>query len=393
MVSNKYSMREQNVSTVLSLIMNNNGLSRADISRITGLNKATVSDIVNELLINKYVIEDGSGESTTQGGRKPIFLRINGFAGVSISIDLGKDYIISSMNLLNGTVLTQMEINDIYVTKDNVIDNIKYINSKFTNFLINNEIDLVYGVIGLTVAIHGIVHKNKIIFTPHYDLDQIDLYDKITSLLPYPVILENEANLSAVGEQLYSGDHKNMISISIHNGFGAGIIINNKLYYGTDGKSGEVGHMILVPNGTVCSCGNNGCIENYISTSAIRTRISDVVGKDLTYKEMSDYANSNNPKIESILDEVSLFTAIGLNNIISNYNPEIIYINSPLVKILPDYVERIKSCLVNQVTKNTVILPSRLGGKAILYGGYSTTVSTVLNLNFIKLDFDSLKSI
>src|SRR5699024_1484786 len=102
-----------------------------------------------------------------------------------------------------------------------------------------------------------------------YDLDQIDLAFELQQALDMPVYVENEANLTALAETSFSTNKLNLVSVSIHSGIGAGIIINGELYHGRNGHSGEVGHMILYPHGVACPCGNKGCLEQYCSEKAI----------------------------------------------------------------------------------------------------------------------------
>ena len=161
-----------------------------------------------------------------------------------------------------------------------------------------------YNLIGVTIAVHGRVCNDKILFTPYYDLDEIDLKYELSKLMPnLDFHLENEANLAAIGEFTNSIETlNNTVVINIHSGVGSGMIVNGKLYTGLNGSAGEIGHMIIVPNGKKCPCGNHGCFEQYCSMPALLddfNSISDI--KALTIKHFADlYKSKNKYAIDTI---------------------------------------------------------------------------------------------
>ncbi|NMB18522.1 MAG: ROK family protein, partial [Erysipelothrix sp.] len=135
------SIRQHNKTSVLKHIINNQPISRATVSNETGLNKATVSEITKELLDEKIVQETGIGESTLQGGRKPIMLTFNHRAGMSIGIDIGVNSIRIMSTYLNGEIITQEKMN--YKTNE-LFSTIKHILK--TEYSKSKK--LPYGVVG-----------------------------------------------------------------------------------------------------------------------------------------------------------------------------------------------------------------------------------------------------
>ncbi|EQI77155.1 UNVERIFIED_ORG: marR family protein [Clostridioides difficile Y384] len=169
MVTDKYTIREMNERLVLEQIIKNGPISRASIASTIGLNKATISAITKKLIDESLVHEIGIGNSTHSGGRKPILLVFNKCAGISLSMDIGYDYIFSSLSYLDGTIINSKKLTDIQVSKDNVIQLIDEIINSYNI----SKIDTPYKVIGLTLAIHGITCENKVLFTPYYNLNEI----------------------------------------------------------------------------------------------------------------------------------------------------------------------------------------------------------------------------
>lgn len=374
-------MREHNVQIVLSEIMNNPEVSRAEISKKTKLNKATVSEIVRDLIDNDYVVETGIGNGSSAGGRKPILLKINMLGGFSLSFDIRYDKISYMINFLNGE-MTRYDSKMIEITRDNIVDEISVIVKKIKNGLPETP----FGIIGLALSIHGIISDNQIIFTPKYDIDEVDLASELESKLNMPIYIENEANLAALAEASMDNDHTNLITCSIHTGVGAGIIIDEKLYRGHEGRSGEIGHTILYPNGLKCSCGNLGCIEQYCSETAVlnfyreEKQNSDLIITDL----IKDYENGDTVTVE-LIKEFTKNLSIGLMSLMGVFGPEIIYVSSPLIHKLPILLEEVKEQLKGTIYNDITIAPSKNGHHASLIGATVMNIQNFLNIDAIKV--------
>src|SRR5690606_9959445 len=327
MITDRYTLRENNEQLVLATLIEEKSISRAQISKMTGLNKASVSDIANKLIDNQFIHEVGSGESTTSGGRKPILLQLNKFAGLTLTIDLGYDYVSYLVTYLNGEVLKK-ETLSIQVDKSSCLEVIQHIYQEQRAAAEKSP----YGITSLSIAVHGIVSDNRIVFTPYYDLDELDLYGILSEKLSIPIYIENEANLSALAEKTFSTTVSNLVSISVHSGVGAGIIVNNELYHGRDGRSGEIGHTILYPNGKKCPCGNHGCLDQYTSQKSILGAFQDAKKDDqLTLYDLIMAYSTGDTIANELIKNFALYLSIGINNVIASYGPEKIYLHSTLV--------------------------------------------------------------
>lgn len=371
------SIRENNSILVLSEIINRPEVSRATISEITGLNKATVSEIVRKLIKDNYVIEIGPGKSTSAGGRRPIQLTVNKKAGVSLSFDVRYDRISYLATYLDGEKLDH-RIVEKEMTNDTIVQTI----TDIVNEAKSEVGEIPFGIIGVAISVHGIVYENKIEFTPYFNLEKIDLAAKLEDTLDLPIHLENEANLSALAESAFDNEHQNIISFNAHTGIGAGIILDGKLYRGNKGRSGEVGHTVLYPNGKNCPCGNQGCLEQYCSTKAIIRRFQDLKGdKTLTFDDLIEsYQKKDSSTLNLILQFAKDF-GIGLMNVIGNYDPQVVYINSEILEQIPELISLLNHYLNMTIYKHVALKQSVLGKKASLYG------ATVLNLQqFLHVD-------
>jgi len=382
MITDKYMIREQNKALVLEYIIKEKLISRATIAQLTGLNKATVSEITKQLLECCLIEEIGVGESSNIGGRKPILLQLKKESGFSLSIDVGYNYISSFLTYLNGEITAAYKQKNIYINKDNVVSFIKEIVLKYSEYVSSEK----YRIIGLTIAIHGIIDNETIVFTPYYDLDQIDLLNILKDTFDFPVFLENEANLTALAEHTFSSDSSNIVSLSIHSGIGAGVIINNELYKGHNGQAGEIGHSILVPYGKECPCGNKGCLEQYCSEKAILEKYDAMTGKNNSSPDdIADSFHSLEPEAVECLTIMTEYLSFCINNIITNFSPEVIFITSPIFRRIPELSQMIEKNMIGKFNRYISVKNSKLGSKSVLYGGTVINIKNFLGIKNLNL--------
>lgn len=371
-MDNKFNIRKFNIVEILNLLFKKPNISRIDISKLINLNKASVSEIVALLVEKNLVSEIGTGSSSSSGGRKPILLKINEMAGCSLGIDLGIDYVSFLLTDLNRNVLFYDYYEEI-INKNNVIEIIVKVITSLESVFKEYE----YGLIGATLAVHGRVFDNKIKFTPYYDLDKMDLIKELSLLMPnINFYIENESNLAAIGEFENSMDPlDNAVVINVHSGIGSGIIINSKLYTGFEGRAGEIGHSVLIPNGKECPCGNKGCFEQYCSLPALLEDFnskSDI--KIRTIKELCDLYNSNNKIAIGTITKNIEFMSIGISNIFNLFAADNIFIYSEITKYIPNYLNLINNKINTIFSKAITIIPNKLDNKSNLFGGVNRCI-------------------
>ncbi|MBO0461724.1 ROK family transcriptional regulator [Enterococcus sp. DIV1298c] len=377
-----YTRRSPNESLCLELIMNHPALSRAELSAKTGLTKATVSAIVKKLIDDHLVIETGIGESSNVGGRKPIILQYNGKAGLSIAIDIGYNYINGLLTYLDGEEVQHIKKKPITLDEE-AID--RYLSEIFTLFeqqMPTTE----YGIIGVAIAVHGPVYHGEPIFGPHYNFDHIPFRKIAEKLRNYPVYLENEANLAALGEYTFTSDSKNLVSINMHSGIGAGIVKNGNLEVGAHGFAGEIGHQIIVMDGKACRCGNRGCLEMYAANKVCYEQFAQ--RKKLDYVNaiiLREYYQNQDHDAREVVEENINYLTIGINNLIAHYDPSIIVLNSSLYREIPDMIEQLRGNLRNHFSNQLVVRNSSLNEKATLLGGVVLNLQHFLGIKHLKL--------
>ncbi|MGX7198553.1 ROK family transcriptional regulator [Enterococcus nangangensis] len=382
MILSKYIIRERNEATVLKEIVDHEGISRAQIAQKTRLNKASVSSITSTLIENHLIFETGIGDASSVGGRKPILLEFNGEAGLVMALDIGYNYITAILTFLDGKKISSVSYENLFIQKTNILEHIDKIIRQF-------ELDMPetpHGVIGLSLAIHGIVSENKILFTPYYDLDQMDLAHELEERYDYPVLLENEANLTALAEYCFAKEYHSVVAISVHSGIGAGIVIDGKLLTGKNGQAGEIGHSILVPHGKHCPCGNNGCLEQYASNKVLFERYA--TERKLAFANshiLTEALKHHDEVAEKLVMENMSLMAICVNNVAIMFNPEAIFINSSVYRKNSRLVEELHDKLNSFLLKDIELRTGTFHDLATLYGGVANLAMNFLNIQELHL--------
>lgn len=373
-------VKKVNQKLLLNEILKNSPISRAKLSEMTGLNKSTVSSQVNTLMKENLVFEIGQGQSS--GGRRPVMLVFNKKAGYSVGIDVGVDYINGILTDLEGTIVLDqhhhLECNSPEITKDILIEMIHH--------FIANMPQSPYGLIGIGICVPGLIDKNqKIVFAPNSNWRDIDLKSFIQKKFNVPVFIENEANAGAYGEKVFGAakNHDNMIYASIGTGIGIGVIINNDLYRGVGGFSGEMGHMTIDFNGPKCSCGNRGCWELYASEKALIKSLQ-TKEKKVSTQDIIDLAHLNDVGTLHALQNFGFYLGIGLTNILNTFNPQAIILRNSIIESHPMVLHSIKSEVSSRVYSHLdnsyELLPSFLGKNAPALGMSSIVIDHFLDM-------------
>ncbi|RDW21877.1 ROK family transcriptional regulator [Oceanobacillus arenosus] len=374
-------IKQLNRRILIEEIIKSRSLSRSDLARITGLNKATVSAQVSELIAEKIVIEKKEGESVTRG-RKPILLELNANGAFSIGIDIVEDYINIIFMDLKGeafhSVRVALEDADLECAVDQLIETVTPLIKKFAKNYQPN------GLAGICVGIHGIVNaKEEIIFTPKQRWSNINIKDRLEAALQTTVYVDNNANLSVFAEQVFDEAIPDLFCITLYSGIGLGIMNENKIYRGYQGFAGEIGHMVVESKGLPCSCGNTGCWELYASERALMNALE----KDrpaASEQEILDALHDGEGAAQ-IIDSYLDYLAVGINNIINIFNPEKIILNGTIINGNSPFITEIEHKLKSKINNYRDIRASRLGEYSCALGGAAFVIKNFFDVN--KIDY------
>ncbi|RKN80471.1 ROK family transcriptional regulator [Paenibacillus ginsengarvi] len=323
----QYLVKKLNKSIVLDRIVAHSPLSRAQLSEMTGLNKATVSTLVGELAEEKLVYEIGLGVSS--GGRKPVMLVFNKAAGFAVGIDIGVKYAIAILTDLDGHTIAERQIRLERRDADSAIRAI----AEAVRSLMAQAPDSPYGIVGAGVGVAGIVDdKGTVLFAPNLEWEHVELKQLLEQQLGVPVVVDNEANAGALGELRFGAarEASDIVYLSVGTGIGAGITIGGQLMRGFGGFFGEVGHTTIETNGKRCRCGNKGCWEQYASESAI-LEMAEPLGID-RFESLIELAHGGSPDAIRLFHQVGESLGIGIASLINTFNPELVLIGNQMTR-------------------------------------------------------------
>lgn len=377
-------IKQLNRKKLLEQIITNVTQSRSDLAKTTGLNKATVSSQVNDLIKDGLVSE--LKQEKTAVGRRPIPLEMNEHAGYSIGIDIDHTFVNVIFVNLKGKIIhkSSLQLDDLAV--DMMID---YIILHLTPLIeTHNQQHPVLGLLGIGVGIHGIVNINhEIIFTPQHDWSAFNIKEKLADTFVTSVYVDNNANFSAIAEHAFHEDMTDLFCITFHSGVGLGIINNDQIYQGYQGFAGEIGHIIVQPNGKECSCGNQGCWELYASERALANKM-DLSVRDSTGAFTSTLHHDAQQVLA--LEEYTQYIAYGLNDIINIFNPENIILNGTLFFNNPDFIDQVQHKLTSKMNNYKNIQVTKIGYDACALGGAIFSIKQYLDidvLNYVNYNY------
>lgn len=248
-------------------------------------------------------------------------------------------------------------------------------------------------IAGVAVAVPGMIDKKlgTILFTPNIGFNNFPLVKKLQNTFEVSILLENDVNAGTYGE-FVAGAAKgadNVLGIFPGTGIGGGLIINGRLYRGSGGNAGEVGHMIIQTDGPLCNCGQYGCLEALASRTSISKDAVALAGSGkapVIYEEAgTDFKNykskvfetaylENDSKVVRVVERAAHFLGIGIANCINILNPEIVVIGGGLIERLGAfYLKSIEQSMEEHALPSALssvkLVQAALGDDAALIGG------------------------
>jgi predicted NBD/HSP70 family sugar kinase len=265
------SVRAHNLALVLQTVANGtNGPSRAAIAALTGLTRATVSALVDDL-IDGGLLTELDPPPRTGAGRPAagLALRPDGPAGLGLEINV--DYLAACVVDLTGTLRHRFVEHADQRPADAAaaLSGLGRLADRARTAAEAEGLILA----GAAVAVPGLVAAGGVVrVAPNLGWQNVDapaLLRTVPALADLPITVDNEANLAALGELRAAGAERTFLYVSGEIGIGAGLILDGSLYRGRRGWSGEIGHLTVYPAGRPCRCGANGCLEQYAGQEAM----------------------------------------------------------------------------------------------------------------------------
>ena len=348
--SNANVIKQRNRSLILNIIKQKDGISRAELSKVTGLSKGGITPIISELLKMGLVVE--SGVSLTDSGRRPITLALRSSGCYAIAVDWTRKNYIAAIVDFTGHIIAKED----YLFKEN--DTLKHILDRLTEtiarFLHRSESSRMIGI-GVVAPGPLDIRKGIILSPPNFwGWSNIPIRRILDEAFHLPVLVDNNANAYALAEKNYGKGkaYHNFVHMVIDEGIGAGIIIDDRIYRGKGKFGSEVGHISINMDGPVCACGNHGCVEVYATIPRIIEQLNNYTELGVPSSFLSGIRKQRKIEWEDILHGLQTEDAVCVNLM----KKEAFYLGNALITI------------VNILEPEAIILGSRIAqaGKFIL---------------------------
>jgi len=380
--------RDINRRIVLNLVRKHQPISRASLARRSGLQRSTVSAITEQLLAERWVIEGATGHLPR--GRKPTFLHLNDDRAGIIGVDIQPMTTTLAVAGIDSHFLAQESM----TTGGDPEEFVTRLARRITD-LMRAHPKSSYEGIGVSLPGRIDLKTQRLTFAPNLGWGEVDIKAPLEKVTGLPVELENAANACALAE-LWSGRHiegvSNLITVTVSEDIGVGMIMNGQLVQGSTGIAGEFGHVSLLPDGPQCRCGNRGCWEVLASNSAAAryyaqsstVRKGEVGSKSdmakVPFGDILRLVQQGDAKACRTLDQMAHYLGVGIAMLVTGLAPDVLVVVGEVTRawervgpIVDDTVKRLSF-----TGATTRILPTNPEAEPRLRG----TIALVLQKHF-----------
>ncbi len=366
-------MRNLNLEKIYRLILLNQPVSRAQLAKLSGSNKVTVSNCV-DFLLEKGVVHE-LGVAGTKG-RPATMLSINGDSGVFVGVEMSIPSIRVVVTNLAGAMLDNIILPDTGPEPEAFIQQVSV-----TVTMLKEQYKLrKLGVVGVGIAFPG--HYNQLtgvieLIINRQTWNQFPIREEMQKCnLGVPFFIQSTTQAVTMGEIHFgkANPYEHVVCISGTWGIGASMYSNGALINGYQGFAGRFAHTIIQANGKQCVCGNKGCLEEYASIRALFNKLyPGQLQHQKHIEEILERVKRKEPVAMAALYEIMQFLEIGIVNLINTFNPTRICISGYLGLIIDDAMLKelktvIAKMLPEHYCKHLDICCSSLGELSVAYG-------------------------
>jgi glucokinase-like ROK family protein len=385
---------ELNRSIVLNFIRHEGSISRAEIAERTKLSRSAVSNIISSLLEEGIIHESGIGES--KGGRRPIMVNFNYSAALVLGMDMGANHLLAILADLEGNQIAEFEA-------PFSVDKGPEAGIPVLLGLIKKILDGQYKdqkkILGIGIGVTGpLDYKTGTVVMPPImpGWDKFPLRQYLSSEFGLPVLVDNDANLGAIGERWRGAGigQNNLAYVKIGTGIGCGLIMDGKIFRGASGSAGEIGHISITRDGPPCRCGSFGCLESMAGGPAIINRVKLAIQagrdtiltrlcdtEDLSITAIGQAARQGDRLALEVLSDAGRYIGMALANLVNLFNPGMIILGGGVAmvgEVLLDQVRQtVKDRSLLASYKDARITLGKLGREAVAVGAATLVLQEV----------------
>ncbi|MCR8629821.1 ROK family transcriptional regulator [Paenibacillus radicis (ex Xue et al. 2023)] len=342
-------MKQENRVQVLTLLHQEPLLSRVELAERTGLTKQTVTNIIQELLTQDLVMEASTREADS-AGRRPILLRLRGETLLSAGIQVTRSHIRGLILNHDALVLyeAQVSLDSSLMDRD---DCGAYVVSSIRGMIhrLLGELPGEGHFLGIGIGLQGIIDGSGGIvkFSRYLKLFDYPMEEIFRSEFPFPICVDNLVRAFAAGEVWFHNrrELKHVLCVYLDQAVGGAILVDGKLYTGSDWQAAKFGHTKVVRGGKLCRCGKKGCLEAHISIPVILSQLGH------RYSTMDELVlHMESEEVRQLMDESGRHLGFALGNAINLLNPECVIIGGELTKAGPWFERAMREEMVETIS-------------------------------------------
>lgn len=318
-------IKEINQFHILNTIRSHKSISRVELAQITGQSRASVTNITARLIKNNLVYEKEIKDSKLRGRRR-VMLALNPDAAYVVGIKVSAFMISCAVTDMQADIRSSVDLP--VRTSNKPVEFVADLIEEGVSYCISQAGLQPSMISGIGTGIPGLIDRKKGInhWTLFYQKDNVPLRELIQGRFDFPVWVENDANTVTLAHQWFGLGRgiDNFLVITIEDGVGMGIVVNNQLYTGEKGMAAEFGHVVVKPGGKECRCGKKGCLEAYVSNFSIIGEAAGILNQDRTllkYEQVVEAAKNGNKAIQDIFTRAGKILGLGISGLIQIFSP------------------------------------------------------------------------
>ncbi len=348
-VATSETARQINRRIALNFIRRHTPMSRADLARLSGLQRSTVSAIVDQLIDEGWVTEGAVGRAPR--GRRPRFLHLNVERAGIFAVELRPETTTIGLAGVDARFVEQSSWSTPHTPEAFVR---KLARALTTMRRAHPQVVCE----GIGISLPGRVSASgRLVFAPNLRWGDVDLASLIEAAVGLPVVVENAANACALAE-LWFGQHgediRHLLAVTVSEGIGVGMLVNGQLVHGGHALAGEFGHVTIDEQGPPCPCGKRGCWERYASNSAAVQHYvhgpSSAVGDIPRFEDLLRFADHGDRRAVQALERMARFLGFGLAGLAIGLAPQVIVMIGEMTAAW----DRLGPIVLDEVRKRTL---------------------------------------
>ncbi len=381
-------MHDINRTGVLDIIRRMGPISQAKIANILGLRPSTILRIVNGYLEDGLVHSTGMEESGVKGGRRATLLQLNPKGAYAIGVDLHSSEILIVLLDLSGALVDEIRkpcSSDLGTDaiNQNIVTGIRE--------LLTLHPHCQDRLTGIGVSFPGKVDSDQglAIYASNFThFKNVPLAQKLEDVFHAPVLVEHDMRAMAFGQQWLDGGSQNMLCLGFRSGIGLGIVMNGQLYRGSNQLAGDLGHIIVDPEGPLCNCGKHGCLEAISSERAILTKFREYLIKkekfttkqiETSMRDVTLAVQEGNIEVLEIVEEAAVHIGKTLYDLVRIFDPEKIIVGGAIIATSSEFLNTIQATYNNMHPTYAGFVPeivtAQFGERSIAIGAATIMLS------------------